>query len=91
MQLHRILSNLLIAAALVGTPVVAFADPAPITAPAKPTNAPTPAPTEDLARYAQAEQQSPATADFEGGRSTIVIGGGVLTVVLIVLLIILLV
>jgi hypothetical protein len=90
MQVHRALSSLLVAAALVGTPVVAAADPAPITPRSAPANAnaPKPAIADDVAHYAQLERLSPDAAKFEGGGQGIYIGGGALTVLLVVLLII---
>jgi hypothetical protein len=88
MKLHQTLSSLLVAAALVGTPIVVAADPAPISARSAPTNAPKPATADDSARYAQGEQQSSDAPNFEGGDRGIYIGGGALTVLLVVLLVI---
>ncbi|MDQ3336030.1 MAG: hypothetical protein M4D80_12750 [Myxococcota bacterium] len=79
------------AAALIGSPIVVTADPTPIAARSAPANAPKPAAAEDVAHYAQAEQQSPETAKFEGGARGIYIGGGALMVILIVLLVIIII
>jgi hypothetical protein len=91
MQLQRVFSRVVIASSLLGTPVAAFADPAPIAA--RSTSVTTPGKTavaleEDAARYAQLERQSPAAGKFEGGGESIYIGGSVLTVVLVLLLVI---
>lgn len=91
MKLHQTLSSLLVAASLVGAPIMAAADPAPITARSAPANTPKPASAEDVAHYAQAEQQSQDAAKFEGGARGIYIGGGALTVLLIVLLVIIII
>ena len=75
MQLHRILSSSLIAAALVGAPIAASADPA------------REASVTDAQRYAELEKESPAAATFQGGGQGVYIGGGALTIVLIILLV----
>lgn len=80
------LSNLLVAGALVGSPLLAAADPHP-TPVASTTDAKVASPT-DEARYAQLEKESPAAANFEGGGNGVYIGGSALTVVLIILLIV---
>ena len=88
MQFHRILSSCLVAAALVGPPLSASAEPTRLaqTTPAREAK---PAAVADARHYAEREQQAPAAAKFEGGGEGVYIGGGVLTVVLIVLLLVL--
>lgn len=88
MQLHRILANLLVAAALVGAPLAASADRTPVAAQVAPAHTPNATAVADAERYAEREKQSPASAKFEGGGEAIYIGGGALTVVLIILLIV---
>jgi hypothetical protein len=70
------LSNLLLAAMLIGTPLVAAADPAPK------------AEISDEAHYEALEKATPEAAKFEGGSDAVYIGGSALTVVLIILLIV---
>ncbi|HEY5946490.1 MAG TPA: hypothetical protein VIV40_13400 [Kofleriaceae bacterium] len=81
------LSNCLLATALIGTPLVAAADPAPVSTQSTPAQ-PKAASAPDAEHYAALEKQTPAAATFEGGGEGIYIGTGVLTVVLIVLLIV---
>jgi hypothetical protein len=89
MQLQRLFSSVLIAGSLLGTPIAAFADRAPIAATSASATKPTKtAVGEDAARYAELEQQSPAAGKFQGGGEGVYIGGSVLTVVLILLLIV---
>src|SRR6185436_19976775 len=89
MQLHRILSSLVIASALFGAPAASSAEPAPIATQSTPAKAPKPTPVNDVERYAEREKQSPAAAEFEGGGETVVyIGGSLLTVVVILLLVV---
>jgi hypothetical protein len=88
MQLHRIFSTLVLGAVLLGTPLAASAEPAPVAAQSIPASAPKAQVVDDAGRYAQREQQSPAAATFEGGGESIYIGGGLLTVVIILLLIV---
>lgn len=76
-MIRTTLSNLFVAGALVGAPLVAAADPRP-----------TPVASTDEARYEQLEKESPAAANFEGGGNGVYIGGSALTVVLIILLIV---
>jgi hypothetical protein len=68
--------HLLFAAMLVGSPLVAAADPAPK------------AEISDEARYEALEKATPDAAKFEGGSDAVYIGGSALTVVLIILLIV---
>jgi len=89
MHLHRIVSALLVGAALLGTPLAASAEPVPIAEQAAPATTRRVVSVDDAASYAQREQQSPNAAKFEGGSSTIYIGGGAVTVLLVVLLIVL--
>lgn len=88
MQFHRILSSCLVAAALVGTPLAASAEPARLAAQTMPAREAKPAAVVDAERYAERERQAPAAAKFEGGGEGVYIGGGVLTVVLVVLLLV---
>lgn len=88
MYFHRILSSCLVAAALVGTPFVASAEPAPLAAQMTPAREPTPVAVPDAEHYAEREKQSPAAAAFRGGGNGVYIGGSVLTVVLILLLVV---
>lgn len=87
MSARSILSRYLIAAALVGTPLAASADTAPVATQSMPAQVKT-ATTSDATRYAELEKQTPAAAKFEGGAEAVYIGGSVLTVVLIILLIV---
>jgi hypothetical protein len=89
MHLYRSLSALLVGAALLGTPLAASAEPAPIAEHATAPTARKLVSADDAAGYAQREQQSPKAAQFEGGSSTIYIGGGVVTVLLIVIVVLL--
>jgi hypothetical protein len=88
MQFHRILSSCLVVAALVGTPLVASADSAPVAAQTTPSREAKPAAVADAEGYAAREKQSPAAAKFEGGGEGVYIGSGALTLVLIVLLLV---
>lgn len=89
---NRVLSTLFISAALVGTPLVAAADPRPVAAQVAPSSAPKAGTPDEVEGYAVREQQAPATtAEFDGGARGIYIGGGALTLVLVVLLIVLLI
>jgi hypothetical protein len=88
---HRLLASLFIGASLVGTPLVAAADPKPVAAQVAPTDKPKLATPDETAGYAEREQQAPAAAEFDGGARGIYIGGGALTLLLVVLIIVLLV
>jgi len=88
MHLHRILSTLLIGAALLGTPLAASAEPAPVAAQSRPTNPPKLVTADDAMRYAQREKQSPEAAKFEGGGESLYIGGSLVTVLLVLLLVV---
>ena len=78
MQLQHILSTVLTAAVLLGTPLAASAEPASSAAQLTTTSAPRVAVVDDAALYAQREQQSPAAAKFEGGGNGVYIGGSAL-------------
>jgi hypothetical protein len=82
------LSTLLIGAALLGTPLAASAEPAPIAAQSTPTTTPNLVTIDDAMRYAQREKQSPEAAKFEGGGESIYIGGSVVTVLLVLLIVV---
>jgi len=88
MHLHRILSTLLIGAALLGTPLAASAEPAPVAAQSTPTTIPKLVAADDAMLYAQREQQSPEAVKFEGGGESIYIGGSVVTLLLVLLLVV---
>jgi hypothetical protein len=89
MHLHRSVLALVAGAALLGTPLAAAAQPAPIAEQATAPSTRKPVSGDDAAGYAQREKQSPKAAQFEGGSTTIYIGGGVVTVLLVVILIVL--
>lgn len=88
MQFHRILSTSLLAAALLGAPLAASAEPAPVAAQHAPGRTANPSVVADAERYGERELQSPASAKFEGGSEGVYIGGSALAVVLIILLIV---
>jgi hypothetical protein len=88
MHFRRLFSSCLIAAALVGAPLVVAAEPAPIAAETTPARTPKSAVAADAERYAALETKSAAAAKFEGGGQGVYIGGGALTIVLVILLLV---
>ena len=76
-------------AALLGAPLTASAEPAPIAAQSTPANTSKLVTAGDATAYAQREKQSPEAAKFQGGGEGIYIGGGAVTLLLVVLIIVL--
>lgn len=90
------LSTLLVAGALATSPSgVAFAAPAPTSSPtparaAESTPPPETAVATEEEQYAAREAKDKDVANFQGGRSTIVIGGSTLGIVLLIILLVIL-
>jgi hypothetical protein len=85
--MRHLLSSCLIATALLGSPVAAFAESAPVAAQVT-SASPKPAAVADADRYAALEKQSSAAARFEGGAQAVYIGGSVVTLLLVVLILV---
>jgi len=87
------ISELLVAAALIGAPsAAALAEPATAAHVSAAVATPSKAPTSrtDADRYAARETKNTSVKDFRGGSGMLYVGGGAFTVLLIVVLVLVL-